>query len=234
MTLSLREARSELVRERVLDGVAALLTAGEDLTFAKVAKEAGVPERTVYRHFATREALLAAVFAWANRRIGFDGRLPTDGRGAVALVRRAFPGFDTIAPVIRELLLAPEGLLARLSNREERRSAAIALVRAEAPGLGADDTRRVAAVAQLLTTASTWQNLRDFWEMDGEESAESAALALELLLAGARARADAQPQPHADRPTVPHAIGGVASGEQMSPEREPSEPAPHPATTEGS
>lgn len=188
MTSSLREARSELVREHVLTGVAALLTAGEDLTFAKVAREAGVPERTVYRHFATREALLAAVFAWANRRIGFDGQLPSDRRGAVALVRRAFPGFDTMAPVIRELLLAPEGLLARLSNRDERRRAALRLAHTEAPGLDPDDARRVAAVIQLLTTASTWQTLRDFWEMDGVESAEAAALAIELLLDGARAR----------------------------------------------
>ncbi|SQE00417.1 MULTISPECIES: TetR/AcrR family transcriptional regulator [unclassified Parafrankia] len=207
MKSSLREARSEVVRERVLDGVAALLTAGEDLTFAKVAKEAGVPERTVYRHFATREALLAAVFAWANRRIGFDGELPTDGRGAVALVRRAFPGFDAVAPVIRELLLTPEGLLARLSSREQRQSAAVTLVRAEAPGLGAEDTRRVAAVVQLLTTASTWQTLRDFWEMDGTESAESAALALELLLEGARARGVALTAPT----TAAHATGGIAS-----------------------
>lgn len=188
MNVPLREARSEVVRDRVLDGVAALLSAGEDLTFAKVAKQAGVPERTVYRHFPTREALLVAVFDWANRKLGFTGDRPTDGVGVVALIRRAFPGFDQLAPVVRELLVAPEGLLARLSARDERRAAALAVARHEVPGLDPDSTRRVAAAVQLLTTAATWQTLRDYWEMDGEEAAETAALAVELILEGARAR----------------------------------------------
>ena len=188
-TPSLRDARSEVVRERVLAGVAELLTAGDDLTFAKVAKAAGVPERTVYRHFATREALLAAVFEWANRRIGFEGDLPTDGAGVVELIRRVFPGFDEISPVVRELLIAPEGLLARLAHTGERRQAAEAVVDHEAPGLDPTSARRVAAAVQLLTTAATWNTLRDYWDMDGAEAAETAALAVELLLDGARARA---------------------------------------------
>jgi AcrR family transcriptional regulator len=185
---TLSESRAELVRERVLDGVEALLAAGDDLTFTKVAEAAGVPERTVYRHFATREALLAAVFDWANRRIGFSGDLPVDGAGAVELVRRVFPGFDEIAPVIRELLIAPEGRIARLADRTKRRRAALALVRHEVPGLGRTSTKRVAAAVQLLTTAATWQVLRDYWEMDGEEAAETTALAIELMLEGARSR----------------------------------------------
>jgi len=193
MTESLREARAELVRERVLEGVAAVLAAGDDLTFAKVARAAEVPERTVYRHFPTREALLAAVFDWANRRIGFDGKAPAD-RGEIAdLVQRAFPGFDEIAPVIRELLVAPEGLLARLSSKDERQAAAVALVEGEAPGLDPADTRRVAAAVQLLTAAATWQALRHYWDMDGDEAARTATLAIDLILDAARARAEGSP-----------------------------------------
>jgi AcrR family transcriptional regulator len=187
-SVSLQEARAAVVRERVLDGVATVLAAGDDLTFAKVAKAAQVPERTVYRHFPTREALLSAVFDWANRRIGFDGALPTDRDAVVALVRRVFPGFDEIAPVIRELLIAPEGLLARLSSKADRQQAALAVVNDEAPGLDPTSARRVAAAVQLFTAASTWQTLGDYWDMDGDEAAETVALALDLLLDGARAR----------------------------------------------
>jgi AcrR family transcriptional regulator len=197
---SLRDARAAVVRERVLEGVAAVLDRGEGLTFARVAAAAGVPERTVYRHFPTREALLAAVFDWANRRIGFDGDLPGDVAGAAALVRRAFPGFDEVAPVVHELLVAPEGLMARLSDIERRRAAAVALARREAPGLDGADTRRLAAIAQLLTAAATWQGLRDYWGMDGAEAAEASALALDLLFAGARARTGAGPTPRPDTP----------------------------------
>jgi AcrR family transcriptional regulator len=189
-SVSLQEARAAVVRERVLAGVAAVLAAGDDLTFAKVARAADVPERTVYRHFPTREALLAAVFDWANRRIGFDGELPVDREGAVALVRRVFPGFDDIAPVIRELLIAPEGLAARLSNKQARQEAAVQVVRSDAPGLDPATTERVAAAVQLLMSAATWQVLRDYWDRDGTEAAETAAVAIELLLDGARHRAD--------------------------------------------
>lgn len=195
MTESLREARAGMVRERVLEGVAAVLAAGDDLTFAKVAKAAGVPERTVYRHFPTRETLLAAVFDWANRRIGFAGEPPADRPAVTALVERAFPGFDDIAPVIRELLVAPEGLLARLSSKAERQAAAVALVDAEAPGLDAADARRVAAAVQLLTTAATWQALRHYWDMDGDDAARTATLAIDLILDAARARARAEGNP---------------------------------------
>ena len=187
-TVSLRDARAAVVRDRVLAGVAELLAAGDDVTFAKVAIAAEVPERTIYRHFPTREALLTAVFEWANRRIGFDGERPADQHDLLAMIRRVFPAFDEIAPVIRELLVAPEGLAARLSDNDQRRRAATTLVRNEAPGLSATTTRRVAAAVQSLTAAATWQTLRDYWDMDGKEASEVAALAVELLLDGARAR----------------------------------------------
>lgn len=184
---TIRETRSEAVRTRVLEGVASLLEAGEELTFAKVASAAKVPERTVYRYFATRAELMAAVFEWSNRKIGFDGKLPVDLASAVALVRRVFSGFDEIAPVIHELLIAPEGLGARRTNLDKRRRAALDVVRHEAPQLDRAAARRVAAALQILTTAATWQTLRDYWDMDGREAGETAALAIELLLAGARA-----------------------------------------------
>ena len=185
---SLQDVRAAVVRDRVMEGVARLLAAGDDLTFAKVAAEAPVPERTVYRHYPTRDALLAGVYAWANQRIGFDGQVPTSSVEATALVRRVFPGFDEIAPVIRELLIAPEARPARLSSAAERRRVALAMVDDEVPDLDQATRRRLAAALQLMTTAGTWQTLRDYWGMDGDEAAETAALAIDLLVRGARAR----------------------------------------------
>ena len=84
------------------------------------------------------------MFHWANRRIGFEGDLPTDGDGVVDLVRRVFPGFDEIGPVVRELLLAPEGRLARLADADQRRRAAETVVVTEAPALDAAETAALA------------------------------------------------------------------------------------------
>lgn len=182
-------ARVQAVQECILDGVAGLLAQGEDLTFAKVANAAKVPERTLYRYFPNREALLAAVYAWSNRRIGFHGgRRPSTVSEVADLVRRAFPVFDELAPVVHELLVAPEGRAARLADVEDRRAASLELVRSQAPSLDDTSTRRVAAVLQILGSAATWQALREHWDLDGAEAAEAAVLAIELLLDSARAR----------------------------------------------
>jgi AcrR family transcriptional regulator len=187
-TVPLADARAELVRRRALEGAVAVLERGEVLTFAAVANAAGVPERTLYRHFQTREALHVALYDWVNERLAVDGERPTTADALARLVRRAFPGFDAIAPVIRELLAAPEGRLARLGANPERQRAALGVVANAAEGLPSKQARQVAAVLQLLTAASTWQALRDYWNMDGAEAAETAVLASELLLEGARAR----------------------------------------------
>jgi AcrR family transcriptional regulator len=183
---SVLDAQAELVRARILDGVARLLDGGEELTFARVAAAAGVSERTVYRHFANREALMAAVYSWANDRIGFTGTLPSSTGEMVDMVRQVFPGFDTIAPVIDELLASEEGRRARLAEVEERRRAAMAVVTDAVPELDAATQRQVAAVVQVLGTAAVWQALRDFWAMDGAEAGEAVATVINLLLARAK------------------------------------------------
>ena len=141
-----------------------------------------MPERTVYRYFPTRQDLMAAVVAWVNERTGRPRGTTRDE--AIELVRHLFPIFDEMAPVVREVLMAPEGLAARLDGNEDRQAAAIALVDHEAPSLDDATTRRIAAVVQLLTSAAAWQTLRDYWDMDGDEAAEAVAVTLTMLFAG--------------------------------------------------
>jgi glycosyltransferase involved in cell wall biosynthesis len=62
-----RHRHREQTREQILAAVARRLEAGvqmEELTFAEIAREAGVGERTVHRHFPNREALLGAFWSW--------------------------------------------------------------------------------------------------------------------------------------------------------------------------
>jgi len=114
--------------------------------------------------------------------------LPGDAGALTALVRRCFPGFDALAPVVRELLIAPDRQVARLQNKSRRQRASLRLVRREAPKFAPAEGRRLAAVLQLLSQGATWQALREYWDMDGAEAAEASTLAIELLLEGARQR----------------------------------------------
>jgi glycosyltransferase involved in cell wall biosynthesis len=63
-----RDRQREETRGHILRAVGRQLESGslEDLNFAEVAKEAGLGERTVYRHFPTKEALLGAFWSWMH------------------------------------------------------------------------------------------------------------------------------------------------------------------------
>jgi glycosyltransferase involved in cell wall biosynthesis len=63
---SLRDRQREETRDQILKAVGRQLETRslEDLSFAEIARDAGVGERTVYRHFPTKEALLGAFWAW--------------------------------------------------------------------------------------------------------------------------------------------------------------------------
>ncbi len=64
--LNLRERQRAETREQILRAVGRQLETRslEDLSFADIARDASVGERTVYRHFPTKEALLGAFWAW--------------------------------------------------------------------------------------------------------------------------------------------------------------------------
>ena len=63
---NLRDRQREETREQILRAVGRQLESRslEDLNFAEIARDAGVGERTVYRHFPTKEALLGAFWAF--------------------------------------------------------------------------------------------------------------------------------------------------------------------------
>jgi glycosyltransferase involved in cell wall biosynthesis len=67
---NLRDRQRAETREQILKAVGRQLEHGalEDLGFAEIAKDAGVGERTVYRYFPTKEALLGAFWAWMQNQ----------------------------------------------------------------------------------------------------------------------------------------------------------------------
>ncbi len=57
-----KRADAEQNRARILEVARAVLTRSSDATLNSIAREAGVGQGTLYRHFPTREALLVAVY----------------------------------------------------------------------------------------------------------------------------------------------------------------------------
>ena len=88
-SLDRRRAIAERNVEAILDAAEALLERRAQASIAAVAAEAGVSRVTVYAHFPTREALLAAVVERAVRRatVALDAAGPDRGPPVDALDR---------------------------------------------------------------------------------------------------------------------------------------------------
>ncbi|WP_329457768.1 TetR/AcrR family transcriptional regulator [Streptomyces sp. NBC_01497] len=135
--------------DAVLRTGARLLAQDPSTTIATVAAEAGVDRRTVYRRFATREALLSAVYKAkldASEAVLDQARL-TEAPVAVALHRYA----ESIIPVSRQWPLD----IRRLMNQD-----AEALARADAQRARLADFFRRAADEGLVRA-----DLPDGWAM---------------------------------------------------------------------
>jgi AcrR family transcriptional regulator len=76
----LRAEQKEATRRRILDAAGRLMEDRglEEFSFGEIATEAGVKERTVYRHFPSKSALIDGLCAWYQERVRYgdfaDGR----------------------------------------------------------------------------------------------------------------------------------------------------------------
>lgn len=175
---------------RILDAAIDEMREGklDALTIAKVAERAKVTERTVYRHFLTREDLLKAVWPRMQARVGSSG-FPQTADDLIATPLRLFPRFDEDEGLIRASISSETGREMRLSSNPQRQAAMFACVADALPEMDGVAQRRRAAIVQLIDSAYAWSALRDFWGMDGVEAGRAASEAIAVLL-GRRSAAD--------------------------------------------
>lgn len=192
----LRQAQAGETRERLLRAAARLLEDNPDspLAFADLARAAGVQERTAYRHFPSKEALLDAFWAWVNERAGFTA-LPESEADLVEQPRVVFAGFDRVEGVVRASLASRAGREMRLRRVPERRAAFARSLADATLGLDPGRARQVLAVVQALYSAPAWQAMRDFSGLNGAEAGEAASWAICAVLDAARREAAGDPGP---------------------------------------
>jgi len=177
-----RQAQAEATRVQIMEAVARRMEAGdEELSFASVASAAGIQERTVYRHFANKDALLGGFWRWVNERYPGGGTPRTEEelkRGPVEVFR----DFDKRAALVRAMLSTPQGREVRLRDLEARQAAYREALSGVTEGMDDPAERRLCAVVQLLYSASAWQSMRDYWGLEGDEAGQACAWALTTLI----------------------------------------------------
>ena len=182
----LRASQAAATRERIVAACVALMHRGADLTYASVATEAGVQERTVYRHFPKKEDLEAALSDWIVQRLTHADFAARDEEQLVAAMRESFAGFGADAPLIQATLHSPQGLDVRRLQQPIRRAMFQACVDSAVPGAPPPVRDRAAAALQVLDSAASWDLLRSFWDIDAPEAADAIELGIHSLLSGPR------------------------------------------------
>jgi AcrR family transcriptional regulator len=184
----LRAAQAAATRERIVQACVAVMKQGADLTYAGVAAAADVQERTVYRHFPTKEDLQAALWDWIIQHLTHADFTARNEEQLVTAMRQSFTGFDAGAPLIQAMLHSPQGLDIRQGQQPVRREMFQACIDHEVPGLDPATCVHAAAALQVLYSAASWDLLRSFWDMDATEAADTIELAIRSLFGGLRAQ----------------------------------------------
>jgi AcrR family transcriptional regulator len=181
---TLREQQREVTRDLILNAVARLLREGRlsEFTFADVAKLAGVSERTVYRHFLTRDELLQtfwgrmqAQLSTARARTGTEDPI---WEGPLT----AFPYLDRHEALLRAVIVSPQAEEARKSLSAARRPTIERKVREAVGDLPEPLFTYVCAIVQLLNAPVAWQALKDDYGLTGAQAGRAAAMAIKALV----------------------------------------------------
>ncbi len=183
-TSTLRDRQVGETRESILAALTHLLgdRRADEVTTRDIAASAGVSQRTVYRHFPDREALLEGL---TQRLPQFEGPKPSFGSG----------GLDDIAPTARRLMamLDEHYVTARAEavfNADPRRFGADTqantremreLLASGLPELDEREQLRVAAVIRCLVSTQAWLRMREEFGVPGTESGPVVAWVIDTI-----------------------------------------------------
>ncbi|MEB3044751.1 TetR/AcrR family transcriptional regulator [Rhizobium mulingense] len=183
----LREQQALATRERILRATLDLLNVNPfgDISMDDVAKSAGVERRTVFRHFATKEALFDAFWIFINEGMNAQ-TLPSTLDELVHAPIDMFQQFDKNQGVIRASIHTPAGYAMRMRRIAARRKAFKQCFTAAEMEPASENGKRAEALFHLLYSAGAWEILKDYAGLTGQEAGEAASWAMQVILKAAK------------------------------------------------
>lgn len=184
-----RAEQAEGTRVRILEATLRVMARGvASVSIPAVARETRVSVPTVYRHFGTKQDLLAAVYLHAVRRATPGEFSPPrsidelrDG------VRAIFQGLDTGDDLVRAAMASPAAAEARRMGMPARLEIYRRLADAIAPDVAQPDRARIARVLTILISSSALRLWRDHLGSSVEEAADDIEWVMRAAVAaGAR------------------------------------------------
>jgi AcrR family transcriptional regulator len=170
----LRAEQAEKTRVRILEATLRVMARGvASVSIPAVAREAGVSIPTVYRHFGTKQDLLATVYLHVVRRAApREFGLPRSLDELRDGVRTVFEGLDSADDLARAAMASPAAAEARQMGMPARLEIYRRIADAIAPDLAQPDRARIARVLTILLSGSALRLWRDHLGSSVEEAAD--------------------------------------------------------------
>lgn len=188
--VTLLEKRNDLTRGLIMDAAYALLREASvsALTVRAVAQQAGMSERTVFRYFPSRDALLDAVAAQLLVEMALP-EPPTSLAALLAAPGALYGAFEARAELTRAVLHTDLVDRVRALQASSRWKAVAALLEEAAPGSGEAGRRIAVANICFHLSASSWHYYRFLFGFTLPEAVACSETALGQALAGLGIRA---------------------------------------------
>lgn len=190
----LRERQTRQTRQLLLEAAAdEIVSNGQrEMTMAAIAKRAGVSERTVYRHFPDRQALLDGLTEWVDAEItdrlgrSFEDSDDFTLEELIEQARRVFVTMEEIGKPAEAMVIASQAGGPQ-AHRHIRRSRMFEeLFDRELAHVPPSLRRKAFAVTRELFGSQTWFALTRELGLTAEEAGDAVAMAIGSLLADVR------------------------------------------------
>ena len=182
----LREQQTLATHRQILEALIDTVNdvGAQDLNIRELASRACVSERTVYRHFADRTALIDGLFEHVDKHADWTSPADlNDVRDFRAAVEKGFLTYDEYERETRALVLMNLDP-ARTATRSREHVAMIReLVEMSFPSLSDTDAAGVSAVFNLLVSSRTWLRMLDGHGLNGVESSRFLGWVIDLIVA---------------------------------------------------
>ena len=192
-----REYRSELraeqaaeTRKRILDATVRVSATGiASLSIPAVAREAGVSVPTIYRHFATKRDMLAAVYPHVVRESGLDELvIPRSMDELREGLRTYYERTDSLGDLARLAMAGPASDEVRRLNMPRRLAIFRRVADSIVPTPSQADRDRIARLLVILTASSALRLWRDQLGSSVEEVADDVDWVIRAVIASASPR----------------------------------------------
>ena len=187
---ALRAEQAAETRKRILDATVRVSATGiASLSIPAVAREAGVSVPTIYRHFATKRDMLAAVYPHVVREAGLDKLvIPRSMDELLDSLRTYFERTDSLGDLARLAMASPASEEVRRLNIPDRLAIFQRIADSIVPTPSEIDRDRIARLLVILTASSALRLWRDQLGSSVEEVADDVDWVIRAVIASASPR----------------------------------------------